>query len=520
MSAQPLRPNWVAGRPSSEGETALFSMDRSTGALRAEPRYPEATEAEVRLACRQAAQAFDATGREDTPRATLLEAIASAMDHRRPALLEAAHRETALPLAQLEGEYNRCVRQLRLFADLVNEGGWARPTIDHGDPQRRPLPAPDVRRVLMPIGPVAVFSASNFPFAFSVAGGDTASALAAGCPVVVKAHPSHPETSQLAAESINEAVSASGFPDGTFSLLQGASHRLGAALVTNPEIKAVGFTGSLPAGRALYDLAAGRPEPVPVYAEMGSTNPVFILPRSARAHEVDIAQTLADSINLGVGQFCTSPGVIVTPSSSSVPDALAQVLNAVPSRTMLNDRIAGHFTTGVKQRAELDGVTSLTQSTGEGKPSVLTTDVDTFVATEILREEVFGPAAIVIPCSSPEQAAQVARSMPGQLTATVFGTEDDLAEYAELIEVLKQRVGRLVFNAVPTGVEVNHAMHHGGPYPATTDARVTSVGTAAIERFVRPISFQNAPDAILPAALQEANPLGLTRFVDGRWARA
>ena len=431
------------------------------------------------------------TGRQ---KAEMLRAIASRLEAGGDAIIEQANHETSLGVPRLKNELARTCNQMRMFAALIEEGSWVDARIDHGKI--------DVRSMHRAIGPVAVFGASNFPLAFSVPGGDTASALAAGCPVVVKAHPAHPETSRLAARAIEAAV-----PRGVFALIEGFEE--GIELVKHPAIKAVAFTGSRRAGRSLMDLAAARPEPIPVFAEMGSINPVFILPRAMQSRGAEIAAGLHASVTLGAGQFCTNPGLVIASESNAFLETLASKMSATPCAPMLTPAIAGAYREGVERfaskanrRAHVDGGAAL-----------FTADAKTFLATEELRDEVFGPSTLVVHCDSRERMLDVARSLEGQLTATIHADEGDDA--GELLRILETRVGRIVFNGFPTGVEVVPAMVHGGPYPATSDPRSTSVGTRAIERFTRLVAWQNAPDAALPDELKESNPLGISRLVDG-----
>jgi 2,5-dioxopentanoate dehydrogenase len=442
-------------------------------------------------------------------------------------LVDVARLETALPPARLTGERARTAGQLRMFANLVREGSWVDARIDRALPDRTPLPKPDIRRMLIPIGPVAVFGASNFPLAFSVAGGDTASALAAGCPVVVKAHPAHPATSELAAHAIIAAGRAAGMPPGVFSLIQSTRHDVATALVQHRQTRAVGFTGSLRAGRALFDAAARRRDPIPVYAEMGSVNPVFLLPGALAERAEAIAEGLATSVTMGVGQFCTNPGVVVAIGAEAFEQfvlRLQELIRNAPSGTMLYPAIFQSYEAGVRRLGGVAGVSALRSTIDDtveaaARPSLFETTAETFVRNRELADEVFGPSTIVVRCGSSSEMEAVARSLDGQLTATLHGTAADLAEHGWLTAILEGKVGRLVVNGFPTGVEVCPSMQHGGPYPATTDSRTTSVGTAAIHRFARPVAYQNFPHASLPAELQDANPRGIWRLVDGALTR-
>jgi alpha-ketoglutaric semialdehyde dehydrogenase len=502
-----------AGRFTARGELAGFE---------------EASSAHVDRALDAAAQAADAYRQfPAAARAAFLDRIAEELE-RVDGLLDAAHRETALPPERLTGERARTAGQLRLFANLVREGSWVDARIDRAIPDRTPLPKPDIRRMLLPLGPVAVFGASNFPLAFSVAGGDTASALAAGCPVVVKAHPAHPATSELAARAIVAAVNACGMPAGVFSLIQSTRHDIAAALVRHPHTTAVGFTGSLRAGRALFDAAVSRPHPIPVYAEMGSVNPVFVLPGALADRAEAIAEGLKNSVTLGVGQFCTNPGLTIGMDDERFAHFVGRMqdlIGTAPPGTMLYPAIYESYESGVGRLSAIGGTRTIRSASGatpaecQARPSVFATGAQTFMRHRELGEELFGPSTVVVGCASREEMEGVARSLDGQLTATIHGTAADLAEYASLVSILEHKAGRLIVNGFPTGVEVCPSMQHGGPYPATTDSKTTSVGTAAIHRFVRPVAYQNFPQSLLPIELQDANPRGIWRLVDNAMTR-
>jgi alpha-ketoglutaric semialdehyde dehydrogenase len=461
-------------------------------------------------------------------RARLLEAIAEEILALGDDLLATADAETGLGLPRLQSERGRTVNQLRLFASVVREGSWVDARIDTRDPARTP-PKPDVRRLLVPLGPVVVFAASNFPLAFSVAGGDTASALAAGCPVVLRAHPAHTATSTRVGIAVKAAVARCGLPAGVFSIFVGEGHELGLALVRDPRARAVAFTGSLRGGRALFDAAVARPEPIPVYAEMGSTNPVFVLPGALAERGAALGAALADSATMGTGQFCTKPGLVFAVDGAGF-DALSGALAAriggkTPAR-MLYPLIAARFHEGASALATTPGVTRLAEAPAAsppaedaGRPVAWHASIDDFLATPALREELFGPSTILVRASSLDDLTRAAAALDGQLTASVHGTAADLAAAAPLVAVLERKVGRLLFGGVPTGVEVGAAMNHGGPYPATTDARSTSVGTAAIHRFARPLCYQDAAPSVLPLELRDDNPRGLWRLVDNRLTR-
>lgn len=505
----------IAGEP-VDGEDGSFT---ARGAL---AHFDEASRGHVNRALDAAVHAFEPYRRLSADaRAAFLDGIAAAIDASDD-LIEAAHVETALPSQRLVGERGRTAGQLRLFATLVREGSWVDARIDRALPLRTPLPRPDIRRMLIPIGPVAVFGASNFPLAFSVAGGDTASALAAGCPVVVKGHPAHPATSEIAARAIVAAAHASGIPPGVFSLLHSTRNEIASALVQHPHVKAVGFTGSLRAGRALFDAAAARPEPIPVYAEMGSVNPVFVLPGALAERAAAIAEGLKDSVTLGVGQFCTNPGLTIGIGEERF-DAFVHQLDALmrtaPAGTMLTPSICRSYEAGVLRLSGIAGVSATRSAAAieeaQALPSLFVTDAAVFLRHHEVGEEVFGPSTVLVRCGSREQLESVARHLEGQLTATIHGTPADLEEYASLVSILEHKAGRLIVNGFPTGVEVCPSMQHGGPYPATADSRSTSVGTAAINRFARPVAYQNFPPLLLPVELQDANPRGIWRLLDG-----
>ena len=519
--------NLIAGDAVHGSGAEFHAVDPDTGTALA-PVFREAGPEQVDHACRTAAAAFQRYA-ESPPeqRAHLLRGIADEIEGLGDALVQRAHLETALPVTRLEGERLRTVSQLRLFASHVEEGSWVEARIDTAEPVRSPVPKPDLRRMLMPLGPVAVFGSSNFPLAFSVAGGDTASALAAGCPVVCKAHPAHPGTAELTARAITSAVRGARAPAGVFSLLQGWSHDVGLDIVRHPRITAVGFTGSRRGGRALYDAAAARPDPIPVYAEMGSVNPVFLLPSALADRGESIADGLAQSVTLGVGQFCTNPGVVLAldgPDLDRFRDALGARIRASAPGVMLYGRLAEAYVEGL-HRAQARGASLIAQATGTASrgsevcPALLAADVRRFVAEAGLREELFGPASLLVSARNVGDLEQAAESLEGQLTATIHASEADLRAHSRLIAIVRRKVGRMIFNGFPTGVEVGHAMHHGGPYPATTDVRSTSVGTAAIARFARPVCYQNFPDETLPPALQNRNALGIWRLVNGDMRR-
>jgi len=489
--------------------------------------FYDATPSEIDRAVELAEQAFPIYRRKSPEeRAKFLDAIANEIEALGDELLQRCHEETALPMGRLQGERGRTCNQLRLFAQLVREGSWVNARIDTAQPARKPAPKPDVRSMLRPLGPVAIFGASNFPLAFSVAGGDTASALAAGCPVVVKAHPAHPGTSELVGRAILAAANKTGMPEGAFSLVQGRGNEVGARMVKHPLIKAVGFTGSLRGGRALYDLAASRPEPIPVYAEMGSVNPMIILPGAMQERHEALAKGLASSVTLGVGQFCTNPGIVIAPKHEKVKHFLGQLDSSMKEQqldSMLTMGIRESFGKGVETLNAQPEVALHTKAEAtDYKPNqpqgyVFTAKAKSALErTDVLFEEVFGPSTLFIEADTTAELYELVRKMDGQLTATIHGTPEDLQEHQALVDILERKAGRLIFNSFPTGVEVCHAMVHGGPYPATTAAGTTSVGTKAIERFARPVCYQGFPQESLPDELKDANPLNIWRLVDSK----
>lgn len=433
--------------------------------------------------------------------------------------------ESGLPEGRVKGERGRTCNQLRLFAALVEEGSWVEATIDQAQPDRQPLPKADIRKMLVPTGPVVVFTASNFPLAFSTAGGDTASALAAGNPVIVKAHESHPGTNEIVSNAILRAAQKTEMPDGVFATLYGEGHEVGQQLVLHPLTKSVAFTGSLRGGKALYDLAAKRPDPIPVFAEMGSVNPVFILPQKLKNGAADLANQIAQSVNLGVGQFCTNPGVLVAIEGEGMDTLMSDMKKAFSEITpacMLNKGILQNFEQKKGALLKENGVEAEFQFNGDveapnARPAIASVDAVHFLMNENLQEEVFGPFTLLVKCRDQAEFLKVANHFGGQLSATILGETDEISDHKQLFDILQEKVGRLIFNGMPTGVEVCHSMQHGGPFPATTDGRFTSVGTAAIKRFARPVAFQNCPEALLPDELKDGNPLNIVRIVDGEW---
>ncbi|WP_233848687.1 aldehyde dehydrogenase (NADP(+)) [Paraburkholderia sp. HD33-4] len=507
----------------TEGSQRAFNP--ATNSEIAEPHFGMGGAAEVERAALMAAHAFDVY--RNVPlakRAGFLEAIADNIVTIGDELIERAHAETGLPIQRLQGERARTVGQLRLFAKVVRDGHFLSSTIDHAQPERQPLPRADLRLAKVPVGPVAVFSASNFPLAFSVAGCDTASALAAGAPVIVKAHGAHLGTSELVGRAIQKAVREQGLPEGVFSLLFGAGRKLGEALVAHPAIKAVGFTGSRQGGLALVRTANARPEPIPVYAEMSSINPVFLFPGALATRAEAIGKTFADSLTMGAGQFCTNPGLVLAidgPDLKRFVEAAADALAIKPAQTMLTPGIFDAYCAGTKSVDALKGVTKIAQGEAAGErpnaaqASLYVTDAQRLLDTQELEAEMFGPASVVVRVRDLDELLKVAEHIEGQLTVTLQIDATDHADVRRLLPILERKAGRILANGFPTGVEVCHAMVHGGPYPSTSNSMFTSVGATAIDRFLRPVCYQDLPDSLLPDAVKEANPLGVWRLVDG-----
>lgn len=523
ITATPTGANLVAGEDRSAGSERFHGTDPRTGAPR-EIAFTEATPTEVREAAAAARAAFAVLATwSGARRGAMVRRIADTLDSAGDTLVATADAESALGEGRLVGELARTTAQLRAFADLVEQGEDLEAIIDPADPDATP-PRPDLRRMLVPIGPVAVFGASNFPLAFSVPGGDTAAALAAGCPVVIKAHPSHPETSERCARLIHEACHAEGAPPGTVSMLHGGPS-VGSALVTDPDIAAVGFTGSQQAGRALYDAAAARAEPIPVYAEMSSLNPVFVTSNALATRGASVAEDYLGSMTMGTGQFCTKPGIVFVPDDEhgvAFGDRLAEGARRQGPGPLLNARIQQGLDEQLAATRSVDGVEILAEGAiGEGDgfsaaPTVLRTDVQRFLSEPQLTEEHFGPVTLVVSCAHDDYLT-VAQNLEGTLTATIHAETDDQELVTRLTGILRERAGRILFNGYPTGVAVTHAMHHGGPYPATTNALHTSVGTTGIRRFQRPVCYQAMPKELLPPPLADENPLNIRRKVAGAW---
>lgn len=486
-----------------------------------EPAFHMVSSDQIDRACRLAGEAFDSfRATTDEQRARFLDSVAQQIMLLGDELIERAMLESGLPRVRLEGERGRTCNQLRMFAELLREGSWRDARLDTPLPERAP-PRPDLRYHLIGVGPVAVFAASNFPLAFSVAGGDTASAFAAGCPVVLKAHSSHPGTSELVARAVARAVQQCELPAGVFSLLTGTGSRIGQALVGHPAIQAVGFTGSRGGGTALMAVAAARKQPIPVYAEMSSINPVFLMPHALEHRAEDIGKGFAASLVLGVGQFCTNPGLVLAidgPGLATFCKSASAALDATEAAVMLNQNIAESYRKGVDALAANQAVSTLARlefGEGKGAAALFRVSADEFLQRHELHEEVFGPASLVVVCRDAAQMREVVEVLEGQLTATLQMDPEDHADVRALLPLLERKVGRILANGFPTGVEVSTAMVHGGPFPATADGRSTSVGTGAIARFLRPVCYQNLPQELLPEALRDGNPQGIWRRKDG-----
>jgi NADP-dependent aldehyde dehydrogenase len=515
--------------------TSLIGAERGTGGAgesravnpttgeQLDPVYLAEGEETVDKVCAMAAAAFvEYREKSGSEKAAFLRTIADEIDAVEDDIVARMNAETALPEGRCRGEKGRTCFQLRLFADLIEEGSWVDARIDHAEPDREPVPKPDCRSMWRPLGPVVVFCASNFPLAYSVAGGDTASALAAGCPVIVKAHSSHPGTAEIVGQAVRAAVVKCGMPDGVFSVLYGSGRTIGQALAKNPEVKAIGFTGSRAGGRSLMDTAAARPDPIPVWAEMSAVNPIFILPGAMKERSQSIAQGFVGSLTLGVGQFCTNPGLVVSGSAgrSEFAAEVASLASETAPATMLHQGIADSYHAAVDamtSKPEVECLAKVEADAGNSQAGavVLGTSAEQFSADESMADEMFGPASLMIEADDEARMLAIAEGLEGQLTASVHATDEDREQFSKLIGVLERKAGRLIYNGYPTGVEVCHAMVHGGPSPATSDGRSTSVGPRAITRFTRMVCWQGFPDDLLPPELQEGNPLGLSRIVDG-----
>ncbi|MEG3181380.1 aldehyde dehydrogenase (NADP(+)) [Sphingomonas sp. LT1P40] len=503
----------------------FHAYDPAAGAEIADVGFAGATEQDVADACAAADAAFiPYSTRPLAERAAFLDAVADEIEALGDELIERACRESGLPSARITGERGRTTGQLRLFAREVRDGQWQKLRIDHADPARTP-PKPDLRLRMVPVGPVAVFGASNFPLAFSTAGGDTASALAAGCPVVMKGHRAHPGTAELIASAIASAAEKTGMPAGVFSLVNGTSRRVGEALVADPRIQAVGFTGSRGGGEALMKIAAARPRPIPVYAEMSAINPVILLPEALKARGTALAEGFVASLAMGAGQFCTNPGLVMGvdgPDLDAFVARASEVLSGQPAQVMLTDGIWDAFESGKAKLAASAHVTTLAQGAeaegpNRGRAALFSVAGKDFLADPVHLHEVFGVSSVIVRCADIAELSAVLGELEGQLTATLQVDAGDYDAARALLPVLERTVGRVIANGWPTGVEVGHAMVHGGPYPATSDPRSTSVGSLAIDRFLRPVSYQDLPEALLPQALREGGQSGVVARIDGDW---
>jgi 2,5-dioxopentanoate dehydrogenase len=514
---------FIGGRAVKGSNGEIRGLNAATGEP-LEPIFAGATPDQLDEACRLADEAFD-TYRSTDPqsRALFLEAIAQNILDLGDELVERCMAESGLPRPRIEGERGRTVGQLRLFAQVVRDGRYLDVRIDPAMPDRQPLPRSDIRSRMVPVGPVAVFGASNFPLAFSVAGGDTASALAAGCPVISKAHSAHPGTSELVARAINDAVAGCGLPVGVFSLLFDSGREIGQALVADHRVKAVGFTGSRGGGTALMKIAANRHEPIPVYAEMSSINPVILFEGALQERAEAIGKAFVASLSMGAGQFCTSPGLIIGKDGEGLSRfvaAAAEVLREAAAQTMLTPGIHQSYCQGVEALAGHNRVETVARGqvgqNYQGQAALFATTGEAFLDDRALQEEVFGSSSLVVRCSDDEQLTAVLSALEGQLTAALHISEADHTEAKRLLPLLERRVGRILINGFGTGVEVSHAMVHGGPYPATADGRSTSVGTMAIDRFLRPVCYQDVPEALLPDDVKDSNPRGVERLMNGK----
>ncbi|WP_298286075.1 aldehyde dehydrogenase (NADP(+)) [uncultured Lutibacter sp.] len=514
--------NYIGNLLSSIGKRTFKTFNPQTN-LENEIVYTEASEVEIEQATSLASEAFNVFQKvSGAKKSEFLNEIANEIEALGDELIQTYCSETGLPEGRAMGERGRTVFQLRSFANLVKEGSWVEAAIDTADLSRQPIPKVDIRKMLVPLGPVVVFGASNFPLAYSTAGGDTAAALAAGCPVIVKSHPMHAGTGELVASAIIAAAEKTGMPNGVFSNLNSSGIEVGVSLVKNSRVKAIGFTGSIRGGRALYDMAAQRPEPIPVFAEMGSVNPVVLLPNAAQIKGAEWAKTYAGSITLGAGQFCTNPGLILgikgDDLSNFIQDLSNEIVKIEPT-CMLHPNIIGAYESNkakMQEQSGLETTASFSKETSKnyGRQAITTVEGATFLANTALHQEVFGPFSMVVQCENVQQLEEIISKLEGQLTGTILA-ENELQNYENIVSALQNRVGRIIFNGVPTGVEVCPAMVHGGPYPASTDSRFTAVGIESIKRWVRPFSYQSWPNELLPDELKDENPLNITRLVDG-----
>ena len=519
--------NYLGNQQSAKGNKTYKTFNPQLN-IENEYVFTEASQVEIDEAVELATNAFKEFRTVSGQRkAEFLNAIADEILELNDELIQVYCSETGLPEGRAKGERGRTVGQLRSFAVLVNEGSWVKATIDSAEPDRAPIPKSDIRKMFVPLGPVVVFGASNFPLAYSTAGGDTAAALAAGCPVIVKSHPMHAGTGELVASAIVKAAEKTGMPDGVFSNLNSSGIEVGVQLVQHPKIKAVGFTGSIRGGRALYDLASKRKEPIPVFAEMGSVNPVVILPEALKKQGESLAKTYASSITLGTGQFCTKPGLLLAIKGEGLTRFINylsdEILRIEPS-CMLHPNIVGAYERNKQKAMSQSDLTlvadyDLDIKSNYARQTVTTVEGITFLENTTLHQEVFGPFSMVIQCENAEELETIISRLEGQLTGTIIAEDDEAINYTGVIETLRNRVGRIIYNGVPTGVEVCPAMQHGGPYPASTDSRFTAVGIHSIKRWVRPFSYQDWPNNLLPNELKNENPLGILRCVNSKQTR-
>lgn len=515
--------NYIGNQLSAKGTKTYTTFNPQTNTENSFV-FTEATSAEINQAAELAADAFQTYSKKSgKEKASFLKAIAEEIENLGDELIDVYTSETGLPEGRAKGECGRTVGQLRAFATHVEEGSWVEATIDTAQPERQPIPKVDLRKMNVPLGPIVVFGASNFPLAYSTAGGDTAAALASGCPVIVKSHPMHAGTGELVASAIIKAAEKTGMPTGVFSNLNSSGIEVGQELVKHPNVKGVGFTGSIRGGRALFDLAAQREEPIPVFAEMGSINPVVILPEVLQTKATDWAKTYAGSITLGSGQFCTNPGLLLAIKGDGLNEftkILAEEIVKIEPSCMLHPTIVGAYNSNKSKVISQEGIEVLADYSGDSKSNygrqvVSKVDGTTFLANPTLHQEVFGPFSLVVECDNTAQLEQILAKLEGQLTGTIIGTDTELSSNSGVVSALQNRVGRIIFNGVPTGVEVCPSMQHGGPYPASTDSRFTAVGVDSIKRWVRPFSFQSWPNTLLPNELKNENPLTILRNVNG-----
>jgi len=514
--------NYIGNSLSAKGKTTYKTFNPKANQEN-EIIYTEATSEEISEAVNLATEAFKSYNKIDgTKKAAFLNAIADEILALDDELVQTYMSETGLPEGRAKGERGRTIGQLRMFASLLEEGSWVEARIDTAQPNRTPFPRVDLRKMLVPIGPVVVFGASNFPLAYSTVGGDTASALASGCPVIVKSHPMHAGTGELVASAIAKAAEKTGMPNGVFSNLNSSGIEVGQELVQHPKVKAVGFTGSIRGGRALLDLAAKRPEPIPVFAEMGSINPVILLPKALEEKAAAWGKTYASSITLGIGQFCTNPGLILGIKSDSLTkfmQTLSEEILQIKPQCMLHPNIYKAFKNNkitAQKQENVETVANYNNAVAENyaQQAIATVDGKTFLENPELHEEVFGPFSLVVQCEDLAQLEEIISNLEGQLTGTIISEHDEVNQHSIIVNALSERVGRIIFNGVPTGVEVVPAMLHGGPYPASTDSRFTAVGRDAIKRWVRPFSYQDWPNNLLPNELKNENPLHINRLIN------